>query len=322
MNIIFDGNYVMHKTFSIFTTYYRGKDMCEVLRNKDNQQILLRKCIMDLCYTVRKFNNVQEVVVVFDSHSWRYELYDNYKYALTRVREPVWEQFNEMLNMFEAFLRRKGLIVSRTDGAEGDDLMYIWSMYYGSIKRQPVTIVTGDSDLRQLITRNISVYNNNSKNLKMFCDSKNVDFWIKSLQDVEVIGTQPFDVLLYKIIVGDTSDNIPKLKKGFGPSTFTKFMNGIQQRPERFEDVAELTSWVFHRFCEFEKTEEDRASLKAQILFNIRMTWLNLATYENCGDKIKIPLLQNMIDDLNAHCNDYNYNKPYTLEAMYGMLIK
>lgn len=34
MNILFDGNYLFHKTFSVFSTYYKGKDMSEVLADK------------------------------------------------------------------------------------------------------------------------------------------------------------------------------------------------------------------------------------------------------------------------------------------------
>lgn len=85
MNILFDGNYLFHRNFSIFSTYYKGQDMNEVLQDSEKQQVLLRKCIIDLCHTVRKFKDIKRVAFVIDSSSWRYSIYDDYKYALTRV---------------------------------------------------------------------------------------------------------------------------------------------------------------------------------------------------------------------------------------------
>ena len=121
MNILFDGNYLYHRNFSIFSTYYKDEDIGAILQDKEKQQVLLRKCIIDLCHTVRKFENVERVVFVIDSRSWRYGLYDNYKYALTRVREPYYKDFLAVLQQLEELLKSRGIIVSRVDGAEGDD---------------------------------------------------------------------------------------------------------------------------------------------------------------------------------------------------------
>lgn len=55
------------------------------------------------------------------------------------------------------------------------------------------------------------------------------------------------------------------------------------------------------------------------------MTWLKLGVYlqlrEDCVYNGK-SLLENMLDDVNANKNTYTYNKEYTLEAFYGMMIK
>ena len=79
MNILFDGNYLFHKTFSVFSTYYNGKDMSEVLADKEKRQVLIRKCIIDMCYTLKRFEkDLTRVVFVIDSHSWRYNFYADY----------------------------------------------------------------------------------------------------------------------------------------------------------------------------------------------------------------------------------------------------
>ena len=184
MNIIFDGNYLFHRNFSIFSTYYRGQDMCEVLEDDENRQVLLRKCVIDLCYTVRRFENVNKVAFVIDSSSWRHKVYDDYKYSLTRVRDPFYKHFLTCLNMFEELLRKKGIIVSRVNGAEGDDLLYVWSLYFGYCLDEELLIITGDSDIRQVITPNVSLFNNNSKNLRLFCIPEKEVYW------TEKVGTE------------------------------------------------------------------------------------------------------------------------------------
>lgn len=324
MNILFDGNYLFHRNFSIFSTYYKGQDMNEVLSDPEKQQVLLRKCIIDLCHTVRKFKDIKRVAFVIDSSSWRYSIYDDYKYALTRVRDPFYKHFLTVLDMFEALLRKKGLIVSRVMGAEGDDLLYVWGLYFGYCLDEELVIITGDSDIRQIMNKNVSLFNNNSKNLKMYCIPEKEVFWNEYLEtDVQVIAAKPFEVLLYKVIMGDTSDNIPKLKTGFGPKAFDKFIEHITPYDEpKNIDLVPMAQWISSRFSDFVKMKEE--DLLGQILFNLKMTWLNLSVYNNTDYQTKNgkSLLENMLDDVNNQKNNYSYNKKYTLEEFYGMTIK
>jgi len=324
MNILFDGNYLYHRNFSIFSTYYKDEDIGTVLQDKEKQQVLLRKCIIDLCYTVRKFENVERVVVVIDSHSWRYGLYEDYKYALTRVREPYYKEFLAVLQQLEELLISKGIIVSKVDGAEGDDLLYVWSIYFGYILDQDTVIVTGDSDLRQIITKNVSLFNNNSKNLKLYCLQEKEVYWNEKMEsDVQVHVTNPFEVLLYKVIMGDGSDNIIKLKKGFGDKAFEKFIKYITPYNEPKDiDIIPMAQWITRRFSDFTKIKEE--DILGQVLFNLKMTWLNLSVYNSMDYQTENgkSLLENMLDDVNNQKNKYSYNKPYTLEDFYNMIIK
>lgn len=324
MNILFDGNYLFHRNFSIFSTYYQNEDMSEILQDKEKQQVLIRKCIMDLCYTVRKFKDVKRVAFVIDSSSWRYGLYDDYKYSLTRVKEPFYKHFLAVLDMFEELLRKKGIIVSRVMGAEGDDLLYVWSIYFGYILDEELVIITGDSDIRQIMNKNVSLFNNNSKNLKMYCIPEKEIYWNEILEtDVEVVSVNPFEVLLYKVIMGDTSDNIPKLKSGFGPKAFEKFINFISPYVEPKDiDLIPMAQWITSRFSEFTKISEEE--LLGKVIFNLKMTWLNLSVYNNTDYQTKNgkSLLENMLDDVNNQKDNYSYNKVYSLEDFYGMVIK
>ena len=320
MNILFDGNYLFHKTFSVFQTYYQGQDMREVLADKNNRQILLRKCVIDMCHTINRFQNIDRVTFVIDSSSWRYNYYADYKYSLTRVKDDFYQQFLECLNEFERFLRNKGFIVSRVHGAEGDDLLFSWAFFFGYCLEEKTVIITGDSDIRQLITDNVCLFNNNSKSLKFYCLESQEVYWNEYFPtDIQVIPTVPFEVLLYKVIMGDTSDNIPKLKSGFGEKGFAKFLESIKPYKEPKDvPMISMAQWIASRFSEFIKIPEEQ--LLEKIIFNLHMTWLNLSTYNETA--ITIPLLKRMIKDVSAQKSSFSYKGKYTLEDIYGMIIK
>ena len=325
MNILFDGNYLFHKTFSIFSTYYKGQDMAVVLQDKEKRQVLLRKCIIDMCATLKRFEkDITRVAFVIDSSSWRYNFYADYKYSLTRVRDSSYEGFLSCLNEFEELLRKRGIIVSRVQGAEGDDLLYVWSLYFGYCLDEELVIVTGDSDIRQIMNKNVSLFNNNSKNLKMYCIPEKEVFWNEYMDsDVQVIGVDPFEVLLYKVIMGDTSDNIPKVKRGFGPKAFEKFVQWLgPARPAREALLVELAQWIAGKFSEFSGMDEK--VVLGLVLFNLKMTWLNLAVYNEMNWKSKDgrACREQLLDDVHTQKDKYSYNKEYTLEQFYGMIIK
>ena len=325
MNVLFDGNYLFHKTFSVFSTYYKGQDMAEVLADKEKRQVLLRKCIIDMCYALKRFEkDLTRVAFVIDSHSWRYNFYDDYKYALTRTYDSAHQGFIDCLYEFEALLRKKGIIVSRVQGAEGDDLIYVWSLYFGYCLDEPMVIITGDSDIRQIMNKNVALFNNNSKNLKLYCTPEKEVYWNEYMDaDVQVVPTVPFEVLLYKVIIGDTSDNIPKIKTGMGPKGFEKFVEWMKPYTEpKNVDLITMARWIADKFAEYTHQNEDE--VLGKILFNLQMTWLNLSVYNemNYYSRSGESLLERMLNDVNLQKDKYSYNKTYTLENFYGLPIK
>ena len=70
MNILFDGNYLIHKAFSVWSMYYQDRNktteeneqlLLEALRDKEKQQVFLRKIIIDACAAINRFKSVKRV---------------------------------------------------------------------------------------------------------------------------------------------------------------------------------------------------------------------------------------------------------------------
>lgn len=327
MNILFDGNYLFHRTFSVFSTYYKGQDLGEVLRDEEKKQVFIRKLVIEICYTVRSFDDVEKVIVVFDTHSWRYNFYPDYKYALTRVRDDYYKEFIRVLDEFELFLRKKGVIVSRVEGAEGDDLMYIWSVYFDAVCGEELLIVTGDSDIRQVMTPNVALFNNNSKALKLYCTPESSAVWSYRVpEDATFIPVRPFDILLYKVLLGDKSDNIPQVKKGFGEKALEKFIATLPAdptvMPSMEKEMFPLADWIATRFSDFARMPYEEVLEKVN--FNLKMTWLGLGVYNDL-DYVNAQhqsLLESMLADVESQKDTFKYSKDWTLESFYGMPIK
>jgi len=338
MNIIIDGNYIFHKTFSLFVKMYRDKeqDPCELLLKTSEQNRVMHKFVTDMCASINRFKDVQKVVIVFDSHSWRYRIFDNYKYALTRVREPHFQYFLEILDRIEALLKNKGFIVSRMDGMEGDDFMYFWAYYFDSVMNEQAVIITSDSDIRQLITPKISVYGNNSKYVKMYCHSQSADFWENYFDgDMEVETVEPMKILLSKAILGDGSDNVPKYFAGFGEVAFDNYFNFVLEhynlvRNDYVEDVVgerNVKGWArfivmtigqFNEkyFVKVDTKEYDE--LVEKLRTNIHLTWLHMNIYDETIPEFIQKITEHLVDVKDK----FSYKLPYKVEHIINTLIK
>lgn len=89
-------------------------------------------------------------------------------------------------------------------------------------------IFSADTDMYQLINNNVSVYSPNKKK----------DITIKNFYDE--VGVAQSEYVLYKVIKGDTSDNIEGLK-GYGPVKAAKLAREMIAKPELLKEHKEAT---------------------------------------------------------------------------------
>lgn len=143
---------------------------------------------------------------------------------------------------------------------EGDDII----SYYVKNKKEneKVVIVSSDKDLTQLISDTVVVYN---PRIKDFITKEN---------SVEKIGITHENVVVEKILCGDSSDNIKGIK-GMGESTLLKYFPEMKDKKTDLETVIRRSRELLD-----ERKENKKKPLK--VLENI----INGVT-EGCqGDKI------------------------------------
>jgi 5'-3' exonuclease len=198
--------------------------------------------------TLRRFiedENFNKVVVFWDgetSTSQRRLIYPKYKLNRKGVTEDFKEQsFNKQKQRVKEYLEEMFVRQVEFENSEADDLI----AYYCKIsKDEDKTIFSGDRDLTQLISEDVTIYSPNTK--KYYKNGDKI-----KLHEIEI---PHYNVKTFKIISGDKSDNIDGIYY-LGEKTIVKLFPEILEREVSFTDI--LT-----RGEELLKEQKDNTALK------------------------------------------------------------
>jgi DNA polymerase I len=143
------------------------------------------------------------LAVAFDvGKTFRDEIFPEYKATREKMPDDLRTQLGRIREMVDLF----NIPRLEMDGYEADDVL-------GSVAKLAaenglgVKIITGDRDLLQLVNERTAVY--------LAGDDQT---YITDADVIKKLGVRPNQVVDYKAIVGDTSDNIPGVK-GVGEKT-------------------------------------------------------------------------------------------------------
>ncbi len=167
------------------------------------------------------------LAVAFDvGKTFRDEMYSEYKATREKMPDDLRAQIERMRELVDTF----NIPRLEREGYEADDVL-------GSVANIAaaqglgVKIITGDKDLLQLVTERIIV----SLPGRRLSESKDYN------PDVvmETLGVRPDQVVDYKAMVGDTSDNIPGVK-GVGKKTAEVLLGKYDTLEEIYKHLDEL----------------------------------------------------------------------------------
>ena len=242
--LIFDGNFWLHKTYFIGQKIKTGKPFNFIDEPEADKNLLLWKLAVDFAAEIKRFEGVvNRIVYTVDSSSWRKTLLDS-QYKANRVKSASinWNGIYEVHDEFIKALEKIGVVVSRTKGAEADDLIFAWSSHLNQIGQNAV-IISGDNDLLQLVnmdhssSANTIYYNKFDKDIHVFPKFQQwlavdehqttndifnlpIDLLSNTKQNLRDIikgnkmkshEVNVMEFLFRKILVGDAGDNVPPL---------------------------------------------------------------------------------------------------------------
>ena len=167
------------------------------------------------------------MAVAFDrGRTFRDDLFPDYKGTREKMPDDLRAQMERIRELVDAF----GIPRLEVEGYEADDVL-------GSVAKKisqdgmGVKIITGDKDLLQLVDKRIIV----SLPGKQLADSK--DYLPKDVHDF--LGVYPEQVVDYKAMTGDKSDNIPGIA-GIGEKTAVSLLEKYKTLDDIYEHLDEL----------------------------------------------------------------------------------
>jgi DNA polymerase-1 len=173
-------------------------------------------------YAIR-MSDPTKVVVIFDGiggSNARRNLYPEYKanrnssritnHNIFSSKDEESESINNQISRLIQYLQCLPVTVISIDGLEADDIIgYLANKFQAHDETQKVTIMSADKDFLQLVSDKVHCY---SPTKKKIYTPKDV---------LEEFGVSSSNFLNYKILMGDTSDNIPGIT-GLGPKKLIK----------------------------------------------------------------------------------------------------
>ena len=237
-----------------------------------------------------------KVVIVFDGvggSNAKRNLYPEYKanrnknrmtnYSIFSNKEEESESINNQMARLIQYLQLLPVSLICIDGIEADDTIGYLSTKLENFKStKEVTIMSADKDFLQLVSDKIKVYSPVKKKI------------YKPKDVLEEYNVSSYNFVNYKILMGDTSDNLPGVN-GLGPKKLLKLFPALSSdEPVTLADIV----------IESEKKVEEH-DLYARIVERKHQLIIN----ERLIDLKAIPLSDENIDQIqNSFKSRYELN--------------
>lgn len=222
--LIIDGNSLSYRA------YYATLKQLEYFKNSERQPTNAIKLMLLMSLKILNEHDPQYAVVAFDAgkKTFRDDVYDKYKAG----RHATPKELLSQLPLIQQVLEYSGFCICVHSGIEADDV--IGSFVDLANKNKINTFVyTSDKDMLQLVNENTIVYQP-KKGVSEMMVYNNQNF--KDLY----YGLSPSQVIDFKAIVGDPSDNLPGVK-GIGKAIGVKLIQKYQTLEKIYKNLSELT---------------------------------------------------------------------------------
>lgn len=257
--LIIDGSSLLSTSFYATATAYlmaktdedKEKALERLMKTSDGRYTNGVFPFMRTLLSLIKKNQPTHLAVVWDvsRQTFRQEIAGGtYKGTRKATPHPLKEQFISTQNLLQ------GIIPQFLSGRD-DEEVYEADDFAGSLAKRfqteiPVFLHTKDEDYLQLVDSNTRVWLGSSKADKMFEDLNlnrqefNVpdgffEFTLSTLKDIK--GLEPYQIVEYKALCGDTSDNIPGVK-GVGEKAVIPLLQEYGTIESIYETIENLSA--------------------------------------------------------------------------------
>lgn len=212
LTLVVDGNNLAYKARHVYQLSHRGEDISVVYG------------VLNMLLSTIKKLDADSVIVCWDYGvpAYRKQLIPEYKASRKVWEKEDREDFYRQVDMLRDVLSIMGIVSLRKTATEADDFMYRASrLILGD-----VVVYTTDKDLFQAVTPDGRVVVLNSV----------LDSYVTWDNFVEITGVSYTNYLDYRLMVGDSSDNLMGVK-GIGPKLGAAILEAYESLDAALADV-------------------------------------------------------------------------------------
>lgn len=314
INVLIDGNFF---TRSIFEALHSSEKI-----SQNSLVDIWTKHALDLLTPLR--GHVKRVIFTVDDRSWRKDFTEDVNYKKSRkdkskkqsaAEKEMYSSFFEKYNEFQDRLRELSIEVIRVSGAEADDVIFYWAKRLNE-NNEDVLIVSGDSDLRQLLSyedgEGWSIIFESNVNKRVLAAPGWIEGWLESedsFMDMslstfkaaistfiknkngDLVEINPLHSVLDKIIRGDSSDDVPGLhykktktgkSRGIGKKSVEKIIDYLEERYDLTRDFIvseEGTKQICKAIVGIAKIEKSFSEIESKFCRNRSLVMLHESSF-------------------------------------------
>lgn len=243
--LIIDGNAIIHRSFHALPPTMRTKG-----------GLLVNAAYGFSSFLLKAINEFQPnyIILTLDKAgpTFRHEAYTEYKATRIKAPDELYEQIPLIKDVAKAF----NIPIFEKSGFEADDLIGTLCQQAKQNQNLETIIITGDMDTLQLVDKQTQVYTM-SRGL-----SESV------LYDEEKVFARyqlsPQQIIDYKALAGDPSDNIPGAK-GIGAKTATNLLIDFQNIANLYKAVEKKDDRIKARILDLLITSKENVLLSQQL---------------------------------------------------------
>lgn len=252
--LIIDGNSLIYRFF------YASLSQLEYYKANNFEPANALRLMIDACFKLKNNTQYDYGIIAFDSSkkTFRNEAFENYKAGRQKMPDDLVSQ----LKPTQEILALMGFNVIKMEGVEADDIIGSAAKTLSN-NNVECDLYSSDKDLLQLVDQNISVHLL-KQGLKVI-----EDYNINNFQE-KFFNLEPKQVIDYKAIVGDSSDNLPGVK-GIGAKTGIELIKKYYDLETLYDHLCELTKSQQEKFInskELAFTCKNLATIKTDIYTN------------------------------------------------------
>lgn len=225
--VLIDGHAILHRAYHAFP---------KTLTTRKGELVNAVYGFSRILLTVLKDLKPNYAAVTFDlpKPTFRHKEYLGYQVQRPEMDKELAGQIKRVYQIVEAL----NMPIFAVEGFEADDVI---GTLANQAKVDEVIIVTGDKDIMQLVDKNIRIYfpQRGSSESEIF-DAKKV----KGL-----LGVVPRQIIDYKALVGDASDNYPGVP-GIGPKTAVQLLKTYANLDNIYKNVKKVKPLLAQKLIE------------------------------------------------------------------------